>query len=81
MSDKARRALRTFAQGFLGVLVIMAVPALQNLIQDAADGQVDIDLNFWRAVVVAAIAGGVIALISYGQNLFEDKTGKDILPK
>jgi hypothetical protein len=76
MNETLKRAARTFAQGFIGIL--MAVPALQNLIQDAGDGQIDVDLNFWRAVIIAAIAGGVVSLISFAQNLLEER---DVIPK
>jgi hypothetical protein len=78
MNETLKRAARTFAQGFIGILILMAVPALQNLIQDAGDGQIDVDLNFWRAVIIAAIAGGVVSLISFAQNLLEER---DVIPK
>ena len=82
MSDTGKRAVRTFAQGFLGVLAVLALPVLNDLISSAAGGgEVTVDVDVWRKILIAGIAGGVIALISFGQNAFEQKTGKDILPK
>ena len=82
MNDAMRRALRTFVQGFLGVLALVAVPALTDLVQAVASGgEVAIDVNFWQGVAVAALAGGLIALISWGQNVLEQATGKPIIPK
>lgn len=76
MRDTVVRALRTFAQGFVGVLVLAAIPAARNLVDAVVGGNgssVDIDLTFWRNVALAAIAGGVIALVSFLHNLLEDK--------
>lgn len=82
MKDAAIRAARTFAQGFLAVLALVAVPALNSLIQSVAGGgDVEIDVNFWGAVGIAAVAGGAVALISFLQNALEDTTGQHILPK
>ena len=82
MSDAAKRAFRTFVQGAVGVLVLIAVPALNDMVQSiAAGGEVDIDVNFWQGVAVAVVAGGVIALISFLQNFFEDQTHTKTLPK
>jgi hypothetical protein len=75
-SDALRRAARTFFQGVIGVLVLLAVPVLNQLIQSVADGgEVTIDLDLWRSIGIAAVAGGVIALISFLQNWLEDSTG------
>ena len=77
MTDAAHRAIRTFGQGFVGVLAILAVPALNDLITAAGSGgDVKLDVNVWQGIVIAAIAGGVIALISWGQNALEDVTGR-----
>lgn len=82
MNDAAKRALRTFAQGFVGVLVLIAVPALNQLVQAVASGgDVEIDVNLWQGILIAAVAGGMIALISWAQNAFEEKTHTNVLPK
>lgn len=82
MTDAAKRAVRTFAQGFIGVLALIAIPALNNLIQAVAGGeQVQLDVGLWRAILIAAIAGGVIALISWAQNALEDRGHVSVLPK
>lgn len=76
MTDPIRRALRTFAQGFVGVLAIAAVGPLNDLVTGVVSGagsDVTIDLSLWRNIALAAIAGGVIALISWAQNRLEDK--------
>jgi predicted phage tail protein len=75
-SDALRRAARTFFQGVIGVLVLLAIPVLNQLIQSVAGGgQVTIDLDLWRSIGIAAVAGGVIALIAFLQNALEDRTG------
>jgi hypothetical protein len=75
-SDALRRAARTFFQGVIGVLVLLAVPVLNQLIQSVAGGgEVTIDLDLWRSIGIAAVAGGVIALITFLQNALEDRTG------
>jgi hypothetical protein len=76
--DALRRAARTFLQGVVGVLVLLAVPALNQVIQAVASGgEVVIDVDLWRSIGIAALAGGVIATISFVQNVLEDKTGSD----
>ena len=73
--DWFRRGIRSFVQGFIGVLAIMAVPALTSLITSVGSGgTVDLDPTFWRSVGIAAVAGGVIALVSFIQNALEDNT-------
>jgi hypothetical protein len=75
-SDAARRAVRTFFQGAVGVLVLIAVPVLNQLIQAvAAGGEIVIDVDLWQSIGIAAIAGGVIALIAFLQNMLEDRIG------
>lgn len=82
MSDILKRAFRTFAQGALGVAALLFVPFLQDLISAASgSGEVEVDANALQKIGIAAAAGGVIALVAFLQNLFEDKTGTDILPK
>lgn len=81
MSDPIRRAIRTFLQGFVGVLALVAVPALSNIVSSVVNGGNDvmIDLNIWKNIGIAAIAGGVIALVSFVQNALEDRSGKALL--
>ena len=82
MRDAVTRAFRTFVQGFIGVLVLIAVPALNALVQGVAGGgEVDVDVNFWQSAAIAAVAGGVIALISFIHNELEDTTGTTLGPK
>lgn len=66
MSDPLRRALRTFVQAFLGSILTSGV-----LSATATDGVVD-----WSALEkagVAALAAGFVAVLTFVQNLFEDK--------
>ncbi len=80
MNDALKRAIRTFVQGALGVAALLFVPFLQSLINAAAgNGEFDVDANALQKILIAVVAGGVIALIAWGQNLFEDKTDKTLL--
>ena len=82
MNDALKRAVRTFAQGFVATLALLAIPALNNLVQAVAGGgDVEIDVNLWQGIAVAAVAGGTVALISWAQNALEEKTGTPVLPK
>lgn len=73
MPDALRRAIRTFAQGFIGVLALIAIPALNALVRDIGSGNtVSIDVDFWSGAAIAAVAGGLIALVSWLQNALED---------
>lgn len=73
-NDWWRRGVRTFFQGFVGVLALIAVPQLNDLIQTvAAGGEVEIDVNFWGSIGVAAVGGGMVSLIAFGQNFLEDR--------
>lgn len=75
MNDAVRRAVRTFLQGFVGVLALIAIPALNDLVTAVGNGgDVELDVNLWQGIVIAAIAGGVIALVSWAQNELENKT-------
>jgi hypothetical protein len=81
-TDSIKRAVRTFAQGFVATLALLAVPVLNNLVQAVAGGgQVTVDVNAWQSIGIAAVAGGTVAVISWAQNALEDKTGHAILPK
>lgn len=81
MSDPIRRAIRTFLQGFVGVLALVAVPLLSNIVSSVVNGGNDvmIDLNIWKNIGIAAIAGGVISLVAFVQNALEDRSGKALL--
>lgn len=80
MTDALKRAIRTFLQGFVATLALLAIPLGQSVIQTVAGGgQLELDLNVWGAVGVAAVIGGGIALISWAQNALEEKTGKAVL--
>lgn len=80
--DVLIRAGRTFVQGFIGILALIAVPVLNDLVQTvAAGGVVEIDVNVWQSIGIAGIAGGVVALIALGQNWIEETRGKSIGPK
>lgn len=82
MKAAAIRALRTFVQGFIGVALLIVVPALNSIVQAVASGgEVEIDVNFWQGAAIACVAGGVIGLISFIQNITEDTTGTAIGPK
>lgn len=72
--DALRRAARTFGQAFVGVLALTAIPVLRDIVQAAVGGgEIKIDLNAWQNIALAALAGGFIALISWAQNMLEDK--------
>ena len=71
MADAARRALRTFIQAFLAVLLSSGILSLMN-----TEGVVD-----WagvKKVGISALAAGVTAVISYLQNFLEDE---EIIPQ
>lgn len=68
MNDPIRRALRSFIQGFIAILIVS--PAYQAL----AAGTVD--LSALRRVLVAATGAGATAVLSFAQNYLEDSTGK-----
>lgn len=77
-NDALRRAARTFFQGVIGVLVLLAIPILNQLIQSVAAGErATVDLDVWQSIAIASVAGGVIALIAFLQNLLEDRAGSD----
>ncbi len=73
--DWLRRGLRTFFQGFIGILLVLAVPILNDLINGVSSGEdAVIDVGLWRNIGIAAVAGGFVALVAAGQNLAEQKT-------
>jgi hypothetical protein len=74
MNDTLKRAFRTFLQGFIGILALIAVPTLNGIIKAATGGgDIDIDPNIWRTILIAAMAGGFVALIAFVQNWLEQK--------
>lgn len=83
MNDTLKRTVRTFLQAFLGTFAALAIPALNAIVTSAGDanGFVAIDLNLLGNAAVAGIVAGVIALITFCQNLLEDSTGKPVVPK
>jgi uncharacterized membrane protein len=65
----AKAAAKTFAQAALAVLVLLLVPVLTNWAIDIQNGKdVVVDLAFFQKVLIAAVGGGVAALISFAQN-------------
>ena len=65
----AKAAAKTFAQAFLSVLVLLLVPVLTSWATTLSNGgEIDVDVNFFSKVAIAAVGGGVAALISYAQN-------------
>lgn len=84
LKDTMKRAARTFLQAFVGVMVVMLIPWLLGLVEAAgeSDGRiVAIDVNFFGNVLIAGIAAGVVALVSFLHNVLEDNTPVQILPK
>ncbi len=69
--DWLRRTIRSFLQGFLGVFIFIGFPALQKI----AGGDTLIDVEFWKGVAIACVAGGIVSLVTAVQNLLEDKAG------
>lgn len=64
------RAAKTFGQGFVAVLALIAVPALYAIVDTvSAGGEVTIDVGFWSSVGIASVAGGLAGLVSLAQNL------------
>lgn len=83
MNDTIRRTVRTFLQGFVGTFAVLAIPVLSSVITAAGDstGYVRIDTTALGNAAIAGVVGGVIALVAFVQNLLEDKSGHDLLPK
>jgi len=70
VSDALRRAARTFIQSFLGSLLTTGV------LSGAATSGI-VDWSGLEKTGVAAMAAGIVALISFAQNALEDH---DVLP-
>ncbi|HHH27363.1 MAG TPA: hypothetical protein ENK57_03295 [Polyangiaceae bacterium] len=75
MSDPIRRALRTFAQAFIGIL--LGSELLPGIV---VSGQLP-DSDAVERLFVSAAAAGFIALLAWVQNTLEDATGRNVLPK
>jgi TRAP-type C4-dicarboxylate transport system permease small subunit len=76
LPDSLRRALRTFLQAFIGTFSALAIPVLWKIIDLAgsSEGLVRIDVTLIGNALIAGCIAGIIALVSYVQNLLEDKT-------
>lgn len=73
--DWLRRAIRSFVQGFLGMLILVGFPVAQNIINAVTNGEpFSIDLEAWKRILIAALFAGGMALVSLLMNLLEDKT-------
>lgn len=75
LPDSVIRAIRSFAQAALGVILLQAVA----LAADANDGVIDVTL--WKRVVITALVAGFVATVSFAHNALEESTGKSIGPK
>jgi len=65
MKSALIRAARTFVQAFLGALLTSGV--LQAVVDTSS-----IDLSALQSAAISAAAAGVIALMSFTQNLLEE---------
>lgn len=80
--DWLRRGIRSFIQGFIGVLILVAVPVVTKWATDiGSGGAIVIDIPFWRSVGIAALGGGCVGVVSFAQNALEDKAGMPALLK
>lgn len=73
LPDPIIRGIRTFIQAALGVIALQGVA----LIADANDGV--LDANLWQRAGLTAAVSGFVAAVSWGQNAFEERTGKALL--
>lgn len=80
MRNASIRALRTFLQAFVGTFAVLAIPVLTNLVTSAGDaeGYIAIDLTPLGNAAIAGVIAGVIALITFLQNLLEDNTSVNV---
>lgn len=64
-----RAAVKTFFQAFIAVLVLLLVPTLGKWAVDVSGGgTVDIDIHWFGNVLLAALGGGIAAILSFAQN-------------
>jgi len=68
LPDSVRRAIRTFVQGFTGVLVLQAAA----IAVDVGKGTWDPDIHWLQRVALSALAAGVISLLTFIHNWAED---------
>lgn len=66
--DAVRRAIRTFIQAFLGVIIAQS----GAILIDAQKGEYVLDIEWMKRIAVSAAVAGVIALFTYIQNALED---------
>ena len=79
-SDRARKAVRTFLQGFLGIFTVTLLGFLAEVTQWASEGtRAFPSLDPLGKAFVSAMAAGAAGVVTYGWNLIEDKTGRSIL--
>ena len=65
----AKGAAKTFLQAGLSILVLLLVPVLTQWATTVSDGgDFDVNVNFFAKVGIAALGGGIAAVISYVQN-------------
>lgn len=65
----AKAAAKTFLQAALAILALLAVPELTSWAGTIRDGgTVSVDAHWWAQVLIAAVGGGIAALISLAWN-------------
>lgn len=65
MSDAIQRAVRTFFQAFIGVLIASGILS-------AVEETGVVDWSNLKKVGLSALVAGVVAIVSYIQNALED---------
>lgn len=70
MSDAIRRALRTFFQAFIGVILAQSAPIALS----ASKGEYILDIDWLMRISVSGVAAAVIAVLTFAQNWLEDNT-------
>jgi hypothetical protein len=64
-----KAAAKTFGQAALSILVLLLVPVLTNWATTIGNGgDIEVDVNLIGKICIAAVGGGVAALISFAQN-------------
>lgn len=82
MKDAAKRALRTFVQAFLAIFTIVAVPWANNIVTSIINAKpYELDFSILQSAAIAGALAAGVALLSWIQNEFEDKTHTTVLPK
>jgi hypothetical protein len=66
LQDALYRAIRTFFQAWSGILLAQA----GMLLTDLDDGEISWAL--WKRVMLSGVASGVIAVVTFLHNFFED---------